>query len=265
MSSKKYFSSSDIHSHYEEWMIALSKKGFDLTDKNHIVIICGDLFDRGLHSVECFNFVKQLAEEGRLIYIRGNHEDLLFDCVKALTRGGSIGHHHISNGTIRTIAQFLNCSEYDILCYVYENYQLEEFKEKVLNFIDDNCVDYFELGDKVFVHGWVPTTSDNAGYCIVHENWRDGSWSEARWACGFDDWRCKLVPEGKTVVCGHWHTSYGWSRFRGLTEWGPDACFDTFIDNGIIALDACTVYTKTVNVIVFDEKGNIVEENYAKN
>lgn len=260
MNSKRYFCSSDIHSYYDIWMIVLNKLGFDLSNKNHIVVLCGDLFDRGPQSVECYNFVKKLHAEGRLIYIRGNHEDLLFDCVAGLEGKKSLGSHHISNGTIKTIAHFLNCSEYDVLCCVYENQQLQEFKDDVLQFINDTCVDYFELGDKVFVHGWVPTTEDENCCEIISENWRDGDWSHARWECGFDAWRRKLVPADKTVVCGHWHTSYGWSDFRGYSEWGPDACFDVFIDKGIIALDACTAYTKSVNVLVLDEEGKILSD-----
>lgn len=256
---KKYFCSGDIHSFFDEWQIALNTKGFDINNPDHVIIICGDLFDRGPQTIECFEFVKKLAEENRLIYVRGNHEDLLEMCIHSIKRRSNRGSHHKSNGTIKTLSHFMNCSEYDILCDCYDSRQFENVTNELFDFFDTHLVNYFELGDKVFVHGWVPTTSDEEGHLIVHDNWRDGGWPDARWECGFDNWICNLIPEGKTVVCGHWHTSYGWSQFRGRSEWGPDAEFTPFIAEGIIAVDACTVYTHMVNVVVFDEEGNLLE------
>lgn len=255
----RYFCSGDIHSFFDIWMLSLKDKGFDINNPDHKIIICGDVFDRGDSTVECYKFIKALAEQNRLIYIRGNHEDLLAECIAQLTKSRHIGHHHVSNGTIKTLAQFMNCSEYDILCNCYDPSTFSAVTQEVMMFIDNTAIDYFELGDKVFVHGWVPTEADENNYEVVHENWRDGDWAHARWECGFDAWRCKLIPEGKTVVCGHWHTSYGWSEFRGRSEWGPDAEFTPFIDNGIIAVDACTAYTNMVNVLVFNERGDLIE------
>lgn len=256
---KKYFCSGDIHSFYDEWIIALKNKGFELNNPEHNIIICGDLFDRGDQTIECYEFVRTLLEQNRLVYVRGNHEDLLERCAHDLRQRKNIEYYHKSNGTIKTLSHFMNCTVYDILCYCFDANKFEEITDELLEFFDKHLVNYFELGDKVFVHGWVPKTDDCEGHIIVHENWRDGDWSEARWACGFDSWGCKLIPEGKTVVCGHWHTSYGWAKFRGRYEWGSDAEFTPFIDNGIIALDACTSYTKMVNVVVFDEGGNLIE------
>ena len=240
-------------------MLSLHEKGFDENNSEHKIIICGDLFDRGDQSIECYEFVKRMKDQNRLIYIRGNHEDLLIRCVSELTHNRHIGYHHISNGTIKTLSHFMNCSEYDILCGCIDYKIFKNVTDNLLSFIDNTSIDYFELGDKIFVHGWVPTTSDEDNYEVIDINWREGDWEHARWECGFDAWRCKLIPEGKTVVCGHWHTSYGWSEFRGRSEWGNDAEFIPFIDNGIIAVDACTAYTHLVNVVVFNERGDLIE------
>lgn len=257
----RYFCSSDIHSFFDVWMLALKNRGFDFDNKDHKIVVCGDLWDRGNQSLECFEFVKRMAEENRLVYIKGNHEDLLNQCVTDLNRRRNISNHHVTNGTVRTIANFMSCSEYDILCYCYDNKEFNSVMSEIIDFVNKNSVDYFELGDKVFVHGWVPETVDEENHIIVHSNWRDGDWRDARWRCGFDSWRCKLLPpDKKYVVCGHWHTSYGWAKFRGRSEWGPDAEFTPFIDDGIIAVDACTAYTKMVNVVVFDEHGNLLKE-----
>ena len=76
-----------------------------------------------------------------------------------------------------------------------------------------------------------------------------------------------IAPKNKTIVCGHWHTSYGHSNIaKEGSEWGPDACFDTFFcynketNSNIVALDACTAYTHKVNVEVFNNEGKLVTE-----
>ena len=253
---KKYFCASDIHSFYDEWMRALEESGFDLKNPEHVVIICGDLFDRGSQSQECYQFVKSMIDKNRCVYVRGNHEDLLFDCVKEL-KLSHVGYHHNSNGTIRTLSDFMNCSEYDLICGCYETAKFNRITKELEDFIDKNCVDYFDLGDKVFVHGWIPSYQHIDDY---HHATSD-DWKEARWENGMEMYRLNITVPDKTVVCGHWHTSYGHQKLtkKCTTEFGADACFDSLILDGIIALDACTAYTHKVNVVVFDEHGNLME------
>jgi len=43
----KYFVSSDIHGHFDEWMNSLAAKGFDINNPQHKIVLCGDIFDRG--------------------------------------------------------------------------------------------------------------------------------------------------------------------------------------------------------------------------
>lgn len=256
---KKYFVSSDIHSFYDEWLDGLHKAGFDLQDPNHILLICGDLFDRGDKTLECYNLIKDMYAQNRLIYIRGNHEDLLARCVCDIKLSNRIESHHKSNGTLKTLSHFMNCTVYDILCGCYDKNEFNNITTDLLDFIDSVTKDYYQIGDKVFVHGWVPLTTDTEGNLIVHENWREGDWVEARWECCFDNYLNNLVPpQGETVVCGHWHTSYGWHLFKGLSEWGIDAKFTPFIGSNMIAIDGCTAFTRHVNVVVFDEQGNLL-------
>ena len=256
-----YFCSSDIHSFYDDWIVALKNKNFDINNKEHKIIICGDLFDRGTQSVECFEFIKSLKDQNRLIYIRGNHEDLLENCLKELKRGRNIGSHHVSNGTIRTISHFLNCSEYDVFCNVTTYKDLQKM-DSLIEFIDSTSMDYYELGDKIFVHGWIPTTvtSETDHTACVAETWQEGDWERARWDNGMEMAHFRLTVPDKTVVCGHWHTSWGHSRYhKNGDEWGvASADFSPYRDKGIIAIDACTAYTRCVNVVVFDENGNEV-------
>jgi len=66
---KKYFVASDIHS-FTPCIKELNKTGFDLNNEEHILIICGDLFDRGSESLKLYEFIKSLPKERRIL-IRG--------------------------------------------------------------------------------------------------------------------------------------------------------------------------------------------------
>ncbi|MEE1084572.1 MAG: metallophosphoesterase [Paludibacteraceae bacterium] len=253
---KKYFVTSDVHSFMDELMVALSEKGFDKDNKDHILCICGDLLDRGDKTVELFEFVKGLQEQDRLIYVRGNHEDLLFDCMAEIYRGTVPGSHHFSNGTIKTICQFCGQSEWIIYDSSWRD-KICEIMQPVLDFITENCVDYAEIGDYVLVHGWVPLLMD------FRKGTKD-DWERARWENGMAKWKnpvCRV--EGKTVICGHWHCSYGWSHIDQKYKEFPSPShrhfkysFQPWIKDGIIALDACCAYSGKLNCIVIEEDKN---------
>ena len=252
----KFFVVSDVHSFYYELMNAIMDKGFEVDNPEHKLIVCGDLFDRGPQSVELFEFVKSLGD--RFIYVRGNHEDLLFDCYKELITGRGCGSHHSSNGTLDTIMQFTGLRYYDVMFSTPE--RNEAFKEKlepVLDFITDKTVDYYEVGDYIFVHGWIPSFSHL-------DDFRKGDkddWRQARWLNGMDMWRNpKNRVEGKTIVVGHWHCSFGWSHIDQKYKEFPQPShkhfqysFQPWEKEGIIAIDACTAYSGKVNCIVIEK------------
>ena len=101
----KYFCISDIHSYYSAMLYALTSKGFDIENSNHKVIICGDAFDRGDDTIKVFEFMKKLQSQDRLIYIKGNHEDLFFDCLNDMLSNRTPSSHHFHNKTVKTICQ----------------------------------------------------------------------------------------------------------------------------------------------------------------
>ncbi len=253
--SKKFFVTSDVHSFYNELMMSLDDKGFDLFNEDHILCICGDLFDRGSQPRALFQFAKQLQEQNRLVYVTGNHESLLFDCMEEIRCGGIPSSHHFHNKTVETICRFCGESEWIVYDPTWRD-KICEKMQPILDFIADNCVDYAEIGDYVLVHGWVPCYQGL-------DDFRDATsqdWEEARWDNGMEMWKnqhCRV--EGKTVVCGHWHCSWGWSHLRQnrkefphKNQEGWEKSFEPFVDDGIIALDACTAYSGLCNVIVLE-------------
>lgn len=245
----KYFVVSDVHSFYNELMTALNEKGFEKDNPNHFLCICGDLFDRGPDTVRVFEFAKELQEQGRLIYVRGNHELLMQECVKEIKREEIPGWHHFSNGTIKTICQFCGQNEWIIYDPLW-NSKICATMRPILDFINKNCVNYAEIGDYVLVHGWIPSFNHLDDF----RNGDDDDWHRAMWVNGMDMWRNpKCRVEGKTVICGHFHANWGHAHIHNsCSEWEEDAIFEPFVDEGIVAIDACTAYSGKVNVVVIE-------------
>ena len=246
---KKYFVSADTHSFFSIFYKELQAQGFDKDNPEHILIICGDLFDRGEEAVDIYEFVKSLGD--RFIYIRGNHEDLLFDCVQELRENdGCASSHHYSNGTVNTVVQLME----------------KNIVDEVLEFINNKSIDYYETKDYIFVHGWIPNNetrvvsyySSETIYSYI-PNWREANkeqWEAARWDNGMRCWEQGVREPNKVIVCGHWHCSYGNYNIHhlGSGEYCEDAHFEPFVDEGIIALDGCTRYSKRSNVIVLEDE-----------
>ena len=103
---KKYFVFSDVHGCYTPLIQELEAKGFDINNPEHILISCGDVFDRGDEVKELINFIKSLPTERRIL-IRGNHEHLLIDMINK----GYAATYDVVNGTLNTILQLTNSTE----------------------------------------------------------------------------------------------------------------------------------------------------------
>ena len=252
----KYFCVSDVHSYYEQLMEALNNNGFDINNDEHVLCVLGDMFDRGPSSVELFKFAQQLSSANRLIYIRGNHEDLLFDAAQQIFEGKIPSSFHFSNGTIDTIAQFCNMTKYDFMMHIslLSSKYVESTMKPILDWINNTAVNYAEIGDYVLVHGWVPCYEGL-------DDFRDADffdWDRARWDNGMEMWKySKCRVNGKTVMCGHWHCSWGWSHIKQERPEFPQKnqkdwlkSFEPFIDDGIAAIDGCVAYTGKINVLV---------------
>ena len=239
----KYFVSSDIHGFYDEWIKALSDKGFDIKNPNHKIIVCGDLFDRGRQSKEIINFI--LSNKNKFILIKGNHEDLMD---KMIMRNENISVD-IINGTVQTIIDLYP----GWLKYEFDLYKIA--RRTGLQDILDMCIDYFETEHYIFVHGWIPYIENGFRY---DKNWRNASkekWDKSRWTNTVLMYEHRVYEPNKTIVCGHHHCSALWHKFdpNQYEEFGEKENFEPFITKDIIALDASTSLSKKVNVVIIED------------
>lgn len=248
----KYFVVSDVHGFYSLLMEALKQQGFEINNPSHHLIVCGDVFDRGKEAKQLQDFLISMQEQNRLIYICGNHEDLMLEMIRDLPQ--ICDHiewtHHASNGTVSTLLQLTGMTLSQVKRDPYraiEYFTHTPFYKQLL----PEIVDYVEIGDCVFVHGWIP--------CFSHlTDWREASnseWREARWWNGMEMWRNKACREsGKTIVCGHWHCSWGWAQedCETYTEWGQSANFEPYDREGILAIDGCVAYSGIMNCVVLE-------------
>lgn len=252
----KLFVFSDCHGFASKLIEALNKAGFNKDNPEHLLIGCGDYFDRGPNPYGVMRYLKDVHNK---ILCRGNHETLLLECI-ARQEAWS---HDIQNGTAETIA---------ILGEHYETrwtptwYESCLVIEKTMQKWVGDMVNYFETKNYIFCHGFIPCNGNDTkpwyqrGITYTkRDDWRDAvnaEWKDAMWvngmkACGVDG----VYEKGKTIVVGHYHTSWGRNQFEGKEEFGENADFSPFYyEDKLIAIDACTAYSGKVNVLVLEDE-----------
>lgn len=256
---KTYYIMSDIHGFYTEMREALKKAGYKKTDPNAILVVCGDIFDRGSECVEVYKFLRSIPKSRRML-IRGNHELLLRDAINR----GVFYQHDLSNGTVSTAMQFTGSDYFDC---VYDSITVcNKFKDMgILQWIfSKEWCNYLELGNYIFVHSWVPVNildGTDIYDCNSHTDiafnpdWRNASekeWEDATWGCPWLMAQKKLVPENRTIVCGHWTAAEFARNLDKKTDDYPN--YNIYKGHGCIALDACTARTHFCNVLVLREE-----------
>lgn len=238
----KLFVCSDIHGFFDELKEALDKAGFDPNNEEHWLISVGDEIDRGPKPKEVIKFLNSLE---RKVIIRGNHT-LLFE---ELCLRGYPEWHDDSNGTLDSVAiigDYNLDKEFDLCCERAYN-KTRKFRNSMVNF--------FETKNYIFTHSFIPLTKSPVG-TLFNYDWRlatQKEWNDAMWGNPY-----KLAEEGylpeKTLVFGHFHTSYPRYKYNGEHEWGPLANFDIYYGDGYIAIDGCTAYSKQVNILVLEDE-----------
>ena len=256
----KLFIMSDIHGYYDKMIETLNEVGFDPDNHGHWFVGLGDYIDRGNKPMEVIKYLHNLPQK---ILLRGNHEDLFEKCCKR----GEAYEYDYSNGTAKTIFDIASKSQkldqYDDIgeMGVYALRRIRPFL--------DNLIDFFETEKYIFVHSWIPVHGDMYNYepyrnYVYDPDWRESSpekWKEARWPNPFELGNRGLCPD-KTVIFGHWHTSWVRNNSRKCSEFGSDADFSIYFSdeefedyskNKYIGIDACTAFSNKMSCLVLED------------
>ncbi len=260
----KYFVITDPHAFFPAMREALKEAGYFSETGPRRLVLGGDLLDRGKHARAIVDFMLNEAREGRLIYVLGNHEDLLVRCLQDIAHGAvcdiALGDYrrYVSNGTWDTVLQLAELKQREAMDLPEElvrAVRASPFYRELLPL----AVNFHETKKHVFCHGWIPVLLDENDRFCYREDWREADyecWKRARWLNGMElACRYSVTVAGKTVVCGHFHTSYGHSVIEKKgSEWEADADFSPFRAEGILALDACVAYSGIINCAVIEDE-----------
>lgn len=294
---KKYFCTSDIHSFFDIFHKALLKAGFEENNPEHILIVCGDIFDRGDQPLEVYNFLRGLPKERRVL-IKGNHEFLL----QELVNRGYPSDCDYWNGTYQTlyaikgldyeaerrknhkIVSGIPMSDYislgpEVSKYrerlkkqqhsIFHNRKLQEILKWIRS---DEWTYYYELGPYLFVHAGLPTyyplgSGTKQKICEYLNSCGEEDWQNAIWFCPYGFYlahKDEPVLQNKILVAGHWHTSDFWNtlEYKDYDECKFNPIFISDNYPGIIGLDACTAVTHGCNILVINDDMTLEPHNH---
>ncbi len=237
----KLFIATDIHGHASIMKRTLEKAGFVIGAKDHLLICCGDYFDRGHENLDVLKFLESIPNK---LLIEGNHEQMLADMMQT----GKVYSVAGGNGTILTINEFFG---EDAIAPDGTLRMAPHKKRRIRKFLNDT-VDYFETEHFIFVHGWIPLAIED-GYYVRKPYWRRspvGDFANSRWL----KWNelygyFHLAPEEKTLICGHRSAEYG----IYFDSKRPEGSSLPFFGKGLIALDAATVASGRINLLVIED------------
>lgn len=199
---------SDIHGHLNRLVQLLKKMNYDGDD---ILIIVGDLIDKGPESLRVVQYVMDLCRQHPVYVSMGNVEQYRLQMLwRAMHAGDS------SDTCVRELVEYLHwsaevwgsCLFQEMLSDIgvsvsqvtsenvvkYMSRVLEQFREE-LNFLQSRPV-IMTAGDYLFVHGGVPTEDlsalegSPAVQYLKNDNFRNQGYRFSRY----------------TVVTGHWPT-----------------------------------------------------------
>lgn len=263
---KKYFLCSDIHSDFKALQEALKEHQFDIDNPQHILVVAGDIFDRGSESVALYEFLKDLCDKNRAIVLQGNHHQMFIDFLENKNLH-LCSFNYVRNGMKHTVADFLHRTEpwdtYIILKYSDQeqhdmtnedwNREWAGFVERSAKEINDEYPEllpwlkslphYLELKNTIVTHGMIDCHS---------EDWHnpDIKWEDCHWAKPHEA-AFMRNSTGKHVYLGHIDSETireVWNEPKGNYE------LYTRQSGDVTYLDSCTIYTHKVNMVVVEDE-----------
>lgn len=233
---KTIFAVSDIHGCASALKSALNDAGFKRDDSTHLLVVLGDLFDRGIENREVLAYLKGIKNK---ILIRGNHEDIL----KQSLTSGSVTDHQFVNGTHITLCEFFPYYHGERRLDIFES-RSRRTAEMLIKLIE-SMRDYYETDNYIFVHGWLTDDAqDNDFHYASRAKWDGARW--IRWNKRYPHFE---IPGGKTLVVGHTPAYYASTFDRTRSDYDCSI----FYGDKLIAIDGKCSSTGKVNVLVVED------------
>ena len=273
---KKYFICSDIHSDYTALENALKEHNFDMQNDNHILVVAGDVFDRGAESVRLYEFLKPLTDSGKAIVLKGNHHSMLTQFLKKENYNLCFFNHK-HNGINTTIDDFTHQTRAWIMFIEYRhsdeeqkkmtgedfynewvkfvNKSADEIKEEYPDLLSwlESMPDYLELKNSIITHGMIDGKANDWHYPRM--GWDDCHWAKPK------DAAYLYNPTGKHIYLGHID-----SDTIRRTLHLPTDNYSLFTRNrgDVTYLDSCTILTHRLNMVVIEDEPLDDEEEICK-
>lgn len=267
---KKLFVCSDLHGFYEETLKALKDAGYDENNDEHLLIVLGDLFDRGENSVQIYEWLFRLQKEGKAIILRGNHEPFLEEYLNGTCL---TPFNWLNNGTKETLDDFSHrTASFESWCAIDKQCEMsgdsfvewlketrkqinEEYPE-LISWLE-NRPNYYETQNYIFTHASIDTMAPD-WHIPKKSHYHFYGWDACHWDDGSFLKQPVLNTNGKVVVVGHFGTRELRKKY-GLNIEGEDQDSPLYIcgkNNKLekIFIDGCTVLSHKVNVIVLEDE-----------
>lgn len=262
---KKYFICSDIHGDYEALSKALEDNKFDFTNESHILVVAGDIFDRGEDSVRVYELLKELTDKKRAIVLQGNHHKMFIEFLQKKDYNLCFFNHKY-NGMRTTIDDFLHQTHSWIMWIEYRHTDEEQrkmtdsdFNEEWINYVNssadeinkeypellpwlENLPDYLELKNSIITHGMIDGRATD---------WRKPrmGWDNCHWAKP-EDAAYLYNSTGKHIYLGHIDSD----TIRETLHLQKDNYSLFTRDAGDVTyLDSCTILTHHLNMVVIED------------
>ncbi len=258
---KKIFAVSDIHGFYTELKDCLEESGYDENDPNNLLIVCGDLFDRGSESALVYAYLKRLSDENKAIVLRGNHDSMMIEYLD----GTSISpFNYIYNGTRETFADFLHeTAPFESWCLLREGINeptVGDFARwlpyargtinteypELLQWLKDRPF-YFETKNYIFTHGSIDTQAQD-WHKPQYRAWEELTWDDGSF------YSKRIANTSKTIVIGHFGTEHLRKMYELPTIEENKYSILKRDDGQVIAIDGTTVLSHKVNVLIIEEE-----------
>lgn len=234
----KYFIVSDIHGFYDELMLSLKDKEYDEFNKNHHLIVVGDMADRGPKSKEVLEYLYDLNNNQKATIIKGNHDTFLVEFFEKNWDRVYFNMKH--NGFDKTLSslsgeKITEKSDLNSL-HVYLSSKYNHIYKWI-----EQLPYFYELDKYIFVHGGVDGSL---------EDWRNTTIRDLIWSKEYE----QPPVKDRVVISGHQRVAtirVNTKDYKKLFIEEPHQ-FEIMYLKDKILIDGFVEISKTINVLTIE-------------